>query len=230
MAVGMMLFGDSEEYIKSLSPMSARIVTAICPECREERVRKYYKIQEAGHTFCKQCIRRKNNYDEMIGKNFGNFLVVSYAESKIYNGKKITRFNLLCNCGNNFIADASRIKSGHTSSCGCSRKEGFMGENNPNYNPDLPLEERNGKRGYPIERWALSVKRRDNFTCQVCGSTEKPVAHHLNSYASAKDRRYDIKNGVTMCRDCHTDFHTNFLENYRVPCNEQDFEEYLLQV
>lgn len=224
------MFGDSEEYIESLSPMSAKNVTVICPECGEKRTRKYYEIQEAGHTFCKQCFRKKNNYDEMIGQKFNGCLVLSYAEPKIQSGKKLTTFNLLCSCGKEFITTATRIKSGSTTSCGCSRKEGFMGENNPNYNPDLPLEERKGKRGYAVTRWSLAVKRRDNFTCQVCGSTEKPVAHHLNSYKNDKDARYDIENGITLCRDCHTDFHVNFMGTYRVPCTSEDFEEYLMQV
>ena len=230
MAVGLvgMLFNESEDYITSLSKSSAKLVNIICPMCGDERVLRYYKVKEIGHTYCKSCAKRKRSCDDMLGKKFGRLTVTSYADQHFESGG--TLMNCVCDCGEKISVSASHLKSGHTTSCGCFRLEMLQGETNPNYRPDLPLEERNGKRGYPIERWALAVKRRDNFTCQVCGSKEKLVAHHLNSYASAKDKRYDIENGVTMCRDCHTDFHTNFLENYRVPCNEQDFEDYLLQV
>lgn len=222
------LFNESEEYINNLSKSSAKPVKVVCPMCGNERILRYYRVNETGHTYCKSCAKRKYSCDNMLDKKFGRLTVISYADQHFESGG--TMMNCVCDCGENVSVSASHLKSGHTTSCGCFRLEMLQGEANPNYRPDLPMEERNGKRGYPIERWALSVKRRDNFTCQVCGSKEKLVAHHLNSYASAKDRRYDIENGVTMCRDCHTDFHTNFLENYRVPCNEQDFEEYLLQV
>lgn len=221
------LFNESEEYITGLSKSSAKPVRILCPMCGSERVLRYFKVKEIGHTFCKSCAKRKRSCDDMLGKKFGRLTVVGYSEQHFESGG--TLMNCVCDCGENVIVSASHLKSGHTTSCGCFRVENLLGEKNPTYNPNLTDEQRNSFRSR-VQTWAKRVKEKDAFTCQVCGSKEKPVAHHLNSYASAKDKRYDIENGVTMCRDCHTDFHTNFLENYRVPCNEQDFEEYLLQV
>lgn len=50
------------------------------------------------------------------------------------------------------------------------------------------------------------AKERDNYTCQVCGSTENVEGHHLFEYsyengASAPD------NIITLCRRCHLMVH-----------------------
>lgn len=54
-------------------------------------------------------------------------------------------------------------------------------------------------------RWAMAVKRRDQFTCQRCGLTSKSGmhAHHLWSFRDYPEKRYDVENGVTLCRRCH---------------------------
>lgn len=225
------LFNEKEEYINSLSPSSGKLVRAICPECKKERALAFSDVKKAGHTFCKGCNKRKRSCDWMIGNKFGRLTVNSYAEPRKYKGGGFqTMFSCTCECGAQVVVYASHIKSGHTTSCGCSRAEMLIGETNPNYNPNIPLQERNGKRGYAITRWATQVKRRDDFTCQVCGSKQKLIAHHLNSYKSDKENRYNVENGITLCRECHTDFHCNFMGDYRQPCNEEDFEQYLLQV
>ncbi|MBP5462527.1 MAG: HNH endonuclease [Lachnospiraceae bacterium] len=57
--------------------------------------------------------------------------------------------------------------------------------------------------------WRESVFKRDNYTCQCCGarsSKHSPVflhAHHLDGFANNPDLRFDVDNGITLCRDCH---------------------------
>ena len=33
-------------------------------------------------------------------------------------------------------------------------------------------------------------------------------AHHLNGWAWAKDQRFDLENGITLCENCHKLFHS----------------------
>lgn len=64
------------------------------------------------------------------------------------------------------------------------------------------------KDDYGYIRWAQEVKRRDHFTCVICG--RKGVAlnsHHLNAWADYPAERYDMDNGVCLCQDCHNEFH-----------------------
>ena len=55
------------------------------------------------------------------------------------------------------------------------------------------------------------VMERDNFTCDICGFYGKwgegLNVHHLNSYDWDVNNRTNINNGITLCEECHTDFH-----------------------
>lgn len=64
------------------------------------------------------------------------------------------------------------------------------------------------KDDYLYIRWAQEVKRRDFHTCQICSINGVELnSHHLNSWNSHPDERYDIENGVTLCTICHNKFH-----------------------
>lgn len=56
--------------------------------------------------------------------------------------------------------------------------------------------------------WRLMVFGRDNFTCQACG--EKGVylnAHHKLEFAKYPELRFDVSNGITLCKECHSKVH-----------------------
>jgi 5-methylcytosine-specific restriction endonuclease McrA len=49
------------------------------------------------------------------------------------------------------------------------------------------------------------VKRRDNYTCQVCGTKRrnKLGVHHKDGFKENPHLRCYPPNGVTICDDCH---------------------------
>ena len=59
------------------------------------------------------------------------------------------------------------------------------------------------------KEWRSKVFERDNWTCQTCGVRSKAgeliylEGHHIKSWAKYPELRYDVSNGVTLCRECH---------------------------
>lgn len=95
------------------------------------------------------------------------------------------------------------------------KSKNLTGENNPSWNPNLTYEERLQQRKYPEYYSFISgVMKRDNYTCDICGEYSKwgtgLNAHHLNSYDWDIENRTNIDNGITLCKTCHTDFHSIF--------------------
>lgn len=89
---------------------------------------------------------------------------------------------------------------------------GVTGDKNPQWNPERTHEQRVAERKTNKDRlWRISVFVRDNYTCQVCGDDKggNLVSHHLESYHKNEQGRYDIDNGVTLCKTCHLDYHHN---------------------
>jgi hypothetical protein len=59
--------------------------------------------------------------------------------------------------------------------------------------------------------WAKKVKDRDGYTCQNpnCESRVGIMhAHHVGSYVDNPAIRTEESNGVTLCSDCHNEFHS----------------------
>jgi len=84
-----------------------------------------------------------------------------------------------------------------------------VGENAQNWQGGLTPENERARRNQTYDLWRLSVYEKDNFKCTNCNKTGVQLhAHHLKSFAKNKELRYDINNGVTLCRECHIKIHT----------------------
>ena len=56
-----------------------------------------------------------------------------------------------------------------------------------------------------IKTGEKKVYQRDGFKCQMpkCSSKYRLQAHHIKKWSTAATLRYDIDNGITLCRECH---------------------------
>lgn len=57
------------------------------------------------------------------------------------------------------------------------------------------------------EEWKKKVKTRDGNICVKCGSRENLHVHHILAYSKYPEMRYDVDNGITLCKDCHLKEH-----------------------
>lgn len=166
-----------------------------------------------GNISCVECSRRFGNHEQFV----------SYIDSK-YNGEyeivgdyvnsqtKIAVRHVTC--GNVFFVKPEHLANGHgcPNSLCCKKR----GKEHYRYNENLSDEERSSDRKSKKEYrdWRLSVYAKGNFSCDICGckasKRNKIVAHHLESYDVNEDLRYDVSNGITLCDECHRDFHKKY--------------------
>lgn len=75
--------------------------------------------------------------------------------------------------------------------------------------------------------WRSIVIHRDR-ECQVCKDKSNLHAHHIRDASNTPELRFEVSNGITLCKGCHTQFHTNYLHSYRERCTEVDLDNFLL--
>jgi len=166
-------------------------------------------------------------YDNIQNKQFSRLRAISRTKKR-YHRSSVWR--CLCDCGNYIDVPINRLKSGHTKSCGCLHIEKTIerstGENNHNWNQLLTEKDRETYRSIPeYTKWRNSIYERDDYTCQKCGIRGGDInAHHKDGYHWCKERRTDIDNGITLCKDCHDDFHHEYGNKYNT---ESQIEEFL---
>jgi hypothetical protein len=155
--------------------------------------------------------KRRAQAFNIIGKRFGRLTVVKRLGSKAGSALWLSE----CDCGNFKECVTADLTRGNTTSCGCYNREqssrAHSGAKNVNYNPDLTTADRLNKRdGVEHRNWSKTIFRRDNYTCKKCGSNRYLEAHHLNGWHWAKEERFSLDNGVTLCVDCHQAFHMTY--------------------
>jgi hypothetical protein len=83
----------------------------------------------------------------------------------------------------------------------------FMrGENNPRWISDRTKLKKRDKRNDPLyKEWRRNVCLRDGFVCKINNKDccKKLEVHHILRWADYPELRYDINNGITLCKNHH---------------------------
>ena len=204
--------------------------TKICKGCNKElplnSFNKNKKLKDGHEGKCKECRKESRKIHTIIccvcGKEFkarSKKIKCCSQECKhiekgrVHTEKKTDVLNCKM-CGKEFRRPQCRQNEGDNVFCSreCTDKY-HTGENASNYNPNLTDEDRQGRRGMLYMAWINEVYKKDNYTCQYCGTKNGKGdkvnlnAHHKDGYHWCIERRIDISNGVTLCEDCHKLFH-----------------------
>lgn len=134
-----------------------------CLSCGKEKSTTLSALK-SGNAGC----RCKMKFEDLSGKSFGSLTVLRFTEKR--NNK---RFYLCkCSCGNEVEVCGEHLKSGHTKSCGCSRK----GLNNKL----LRLDYMGTKWGSLTAIKPLGTKNLWLFKCD-CGNLHKAFFYNVRS-------------------------------------------------
>lgn len=169
-----------------------------------------------GQTRSCGCIRkeigRKLTID-LTGRKFDRLEVIVQVDNK----NKKTAWLCEYKCGKFVIINSTHLRRNNnkTKSCGCLNKEINQyksGKNHPRYNASLTDEDRIRKHKLlKCLNWSKSIFKRDNYICQTCNQLGGHLnAHHIDGWDWCKERRFDLTNGITLCKNCHINFHQKY--------------------
>jgi hypothetical protein len=176
-----------ESFISFDELINSKTVTLKCKKCQSF---KHYEIDEVRQMF-------KDNGCELLSKEYTN---------------RKSKLKYVAQCGHTETIVFDKFLMGHGRKCKkCaipSGTEHFA------YNPNLTEADRekrdmqNGK----IRILRNKVFERDNYTCQVCGDSKggNLEAHHMESWNTDIDNRFNEDNLITLCKTCHKNFHSEY--------------------
>lgn len=82
------------------------------------------------------------------------------------------------------------------------------GEKHWNWKGGVTPESRRIRQSAEYKKWRKDIFTRDNWICRDCGDRGGELhAHHIFEFAKYEERRFDVANGITLCRSCHEFIH-----------------------
>jgi len=162
------------------------------------------------NTGCPKCSEKLKPTQEFVEEAYlkSNIKMLSvYISNKVKN-------DLLCLiCDHKWQSNFNNFQS---SNCGCPEcsRLSRIGEIHHRWNPNLTDQERLHRDYYykaDNKKWVKAVFKRDDHTCQSCNVRGgKLEAHHIAGWATHKSERFNVENGVTLCKPCHDSYHYDF--------------------
>lgn len=85
----------------------------------------------------------------------------------------------------------------------------IRGEKHHSFKDGKSVERKDQRFTVEYKRWRYDVFIRDNFTCQKCGDNRggNLVAHHIKPFSEYPELRFEVSNGLTVCKACHKEIH-----------------------
>lgn len=84
----------------------------------------------------------------------------------------------------------------------------ITGENHWNWKGGISDENHRVRESAKYKQWRKDVFIRDGYTCQHCGAVGGMLnAHHIKPFSVFPELRFDVSNGITLCKQCHIELH-----------------------
>lgn len=150
-----------------------------CIDCNKKLLKKHYI--RCKQCYNKYCIKDKN-------PNWKGGLIILrcvYCDTEY----KIKR------CYINRSRFCSRI---------CSSKYNSILDRNPNWKNGVTSSNLKIRTSEQYKQWRLNIFERDNYTCVLCNIRGGYLeVHHIKKFSKYINLRFDLNNGVSLCKICH---------------------------
>lgn len=85
------------------------------------------------------------------------------------------------------------------------------------------------KMRHALQAWGDLGKCNDNYECQICGSTENLISHHIFGKTRFPELSLNVNNAITLCvSPCHNEIHSKnidfFKQDYRLEHSIEPFK------
>jgi hypothetical protein len=160
----------------------------------------------SGKIFCKDCSLSATHPD--LAKEWHLTKNKNLTPDDVSRSQQIKVW-WMCSKGHEWKTSIALRSCGRKCICPTCATANRSGKNHPNYNPNLTNQDRLSRRDIKeCVIWRKEIFVRDDYTCRICDVRGGPlVSHHLMGWRDNPDLRFDNKNGVTICKNCHLNFH-----------------------
>lgn len=134
------------------------------------------------------------------------FYIESYGykliSDKYINTKEL--LTIMCPNGHEYKVNFSNFKYSNRRCSICDDLEKSK-EGHPNWKGGITPVNTQIRTSLEYKNWRIEVFKRDNYACQCCGQRGGNLeAHHIENFSDNEELRLDIKNGITLCVNCHS--------------------------
>lgn len=168
----------------------------LCKDCSKSNS----KISKS----CPACNRIFSVYKSELKHGQGKYCSVSCARSGSPTRKKESPTVECAQCKSQFTKFKSEIIKNKKGLNFCSTECWY--QYNQKENAYNWTGGQDGRSTSESRKWRKSVLARDNNRCRLCHCEDKLEAHHIHPFGKFPDKRWDINNGVTLCKKCHIKF------------------------
>lgn len=116
-------------------------------------------------------------------------------------------------CNQPFQHAPSRVAKYCSLKCRAADKASFdaiRGRHHYNWRGGITPQNVLLRRSVEARAWTLAVFRRDGFRCRACGHNGKLEAHHIHPWSDFPSLRFELSNGITLCKTHHRGLHWYF--------------------
>ena len=172
------------------------MIEKVCPYCHNKFMTWPARIRQGKGIYCSMPCAALFHKEHKTG---GSINLYKKGHTNFNTGK--THFTSARMKGRKLSAE--HIRKVSEALTGVPRLE-RRGVNCPRWKGGITEENKKLRTSLEFVKWRNDVFSRDDYTCQICGKKGGVLnAHHIKKFSEYPSLRFVVKNGVTVCKDCH---------------------------